>query len=93
MNGKNGRYTKMAAVGLVGGFVAGFVVWSREQVSHRRDLFSSRPLRRLAALGYLAGRPSAETARLLQDYIRWETRPDLRRRATRLLGRVERQLV
>jgi hypothetical protein len=83
----------LLAAGLVGGFVAGFVVWSREQVAQRRGLFSDRPLRRLAALGFLAGRPTVDTARVLRDYVRWEQRADLRRRATRLLARVERHLV
>jgi hypothetical protein len=36
-------------------------------VRHRRDLFSPRPLRRLAALGFLAGQNGVETIRLLRD--------------------------
>ena len=54
----------------------------------RRDLFSPRPLRRLAALGYLAGQHGADTLRLLTEYIRWETQPALRRRAERLVSRL-----
>ena len=45
-----------------------------------------------AALSYLRGQRTPETASLLRDYIRWEPRNDLKRRARRLLDRVERQL-
>ena len=43
----------------------------RDSISrHRRDLFSSRPLRRLAALGYIAGQPaSVDLVLLLRDFI------------------------
>jgi hypothetical protein len=70
------------------------VLFVRDQMSrHRRDLFSSRPLRRLAALGYIAGRPPAvESVRLLRDYIAWEPQPLIRSRATQVLARLERDL-
>jgi hypothetical protein len=45
-------------------------------------------MRRYAALGFLAGRPGVETARLLRDYVNWETRPALRRRGQHLLRRL-----
>jgi hypothetical protein len=45
-------------------------------------------VRRYAALGFLAGRPSAEAVRLLTDYVNWETRPALRRRGQLLLRRM-----
>jgi hypothetical protein len=63
----------------------------RDQMSrHRRDLFSPHPLRRLAALGYLGGRPaSVDTVLLLRDFISWEPRPLLRRRASAVLARME----
>lgn len=63
----------------------------RDQMSrHQRELFSPHPLRRLAALGYLGGRPaSVDTVLLLRDFIAWEPRPLLRRRATALLARIE----
>ena len=66
----------------------------RDQMSrHRRELFSRHPLRRLAALGYLARTPaSVDTVLLLRDFIAWEPRPLLRRRATAVLGRMERLL-
>ena len=84
--------SRLAAVGFVGGFAAGLVLWSREQHARKRDLFSTRPMRRFAALSYLRGQRTPETASLLKDYIRWEQRDDFRRRARRLLDRVERQL-
>ena len=87
-----GRATRMIALGFLGGFATGLLVWSREQHARRRDLFSVRPMRRFAALSYLRGQRSPETASLLRDYIRWEPRHDLKRRARRLLDRVERQL-
>jgi hypothetical protein len=49
-------------------------------------------MRRYAALGFLAGRPGAETARLLRDYVNWETRPALRRRGQHLLRRMHAHL-
>jgi hypothetical protein len=66
----------------------------RDQISrHRRDLFSSRVLQRLAALGYLAGlTASVESVQLLRDFVAWESRSLLRRRAVQILERMERQL-
>ena len=86
------RGSRLAALGFVGGFATGLLLWSREQHARRRDLFSTRPMRRFAALSYLRGQRTPETASLLRDYIRWEQREDLKRRARRLLDRVERQL-
>jgi hypothetical protein len=86
------RAKQLVAVGFAGGFAVGIVLWSREQHVRKRDLFNARPMRRFAALSYLRGQRTPETASLLRDYIRWEQRPDLQRRARRLLDRVERQL-
>lgn len=86
------RTVRLMTLGFLGGFAAGLLVWSREQHARRRDLFSPRPMRRFAALSYLRGQRTPETASLLRDYIRWEQRDDLKRRARRLLDRVERQL-
>lgn len=63
----------------------------RDQISrHQRELFSSHPLRRLAALGYIGGLPaSVDLVLLLRDFIAWESRSLLRRRATVLLNRME----
>jgi hypothetical protein len=84
--------TKLVAVGFVGGVAAGTFVWSRLQRTHRHDLFSSRRLRRIAALSFLRARPTVDTARLLREYIAWEPSPMLRQRGARLLDRVEASL-
>jgi hypothetical protein len=77
------------AGGAVLGAAAGWVLAQRRLTFHRRDLFSARPMRRLAALGYLAGQTGVETAWLLRDYLAWERQPMLRRRAELLLKRLE----
>jgi hypothetical protein len=76
-------------MGFLGGLAAGLVIWGAQVQRSRRDLFSRSPVKRLAALGYLSGRPGIETARLLADYVRWEQRPLLRKRGQRLLRRME----
>jgi hypothetical protein len=77
-----------AAMGLVVG-----VVFAQESISrYRRALFSSRPLKRLSALGYLSAHPSVDTVRLLRDYIAWERQPMLRRRAEAIARRMEAKL-
>ena len=87
---------RITGIGLLSTAIAAVVgvLFVRDQMSrHRRDLFSSRPLRRLAALGYIAGRPaSVDSVRLLRDYIAWETQPLIRRQAVQVLGRIERSL-
>jgi hypothetical protein len=80
---------RLAGFGFLGGLAAGFILWGAQLQRSRRDLFSRSPVRRLAALGYLGGQPGVETARLLQDYVKWEARPALRRRAQHLLRRME----
>lgn len=84
------RRTQIAiAAGFLGGVVAGGIFWSTQIHRSRRELFSRRPWRRLAALGYLAGRPGLDTARLLNDYVRWEQHGPLRKRGERLLKRMQ----
>lgn len=72
--------------------IAALVV--RDQITrHRRDLFSSRAIQRYAALGYIAGLgASVELVQLLRDFVAWEPRSMLRRRALQILGRMEQQL-
>jgi len=82
------RHARIAATGFIGGLAVGLVVWSTQVQRSRRELFSRSPMRRYAALGFLAGRPGVETARLLRDYVNWETRPALRRRGQHLLRRL-----
>jgi hypothetical protein len=74
------------------GAACGAVAWSRLQRQYRRDLFSRFPLRRLAALSYLRGRPSVNTARLLREYVAWEHSPILRRQGVSLMRRLEKKL-
>jgi hypothetical protein len=72
--------------------VAALIV--RDQIErHRRDLFSSSVLQRLAALGYIAGLgASVDLVHLLRDFVSWEPRSMLRRRALQIIARMERQL-
>lgn len=72
--------------------VGAFVV--RDQISrHQRNLFSSQALKRFAALGYISGTPaSVELVQLLRDFCAWEPNGILRRRASQILARMERQL-
>lgn len=79
-------------VGLAGGVAAGLWWWRREQQRHQRGLYDKRPLARLAALGWLRGRPSVETVVTLREYVQWERHPVLQRRARRLLARFEKAL-
>jgi hypothetical protein len=81
--------TRIFIGGAAAGVVGGWMFAQQRLVRHRRDLFSPRPLRRLAALGFLAGQNGVETIRLLRDYLAWETRPMLRRRATNIVRRME----
>lgn len=85
------RWSAPAAVtaAFVGGLVVGALVWSSQMRRYRRDLFGASRIGRLAALGYLSGQPGLETARLLLEYVRWESEPLLRRRAERLLERMQ----
>ncbi len=66
----------------------------KDQISrHRRDLFSTLARQRLAALGYIARLDaSIDLVQLLRDYVAWEQRVLLRRRAQQILGRMEREL-
>lgn len=89
MNGRSGTaHARLAALGFVSGLAAGVLVWSSQLHRSRRELFSGSPWRRLAALGHLGGEPSAEHAQLLSDYVKWESRPALRKRGERVLRRM-----
>jgi hypothetical protein len=77
------------AAGFAGGLLVGLVAWSAQIERSRRDLFSEHAVRRIAALGYLGGRPGVPTARLLAEYVEWEPLPLLRRRGRRMLQRMQ----
>lgn len=76
-----------AAVGALGVWVA-----KDQMARHRRDLFSPHPLRRLAALGYLRSHPDVDNVLLLRDYLAWEERPLLKKRAASILESMEEEL-
>lgn len=78
--------------GFIGGVAVGLIVWSQQTRRYRRDLFSRRKLRRLAALGYLRGQHTPDNVRLLRDYVNWETHAKLRRRGARILRQMEESL-
>ncbi len=71
------------------GVATGWVLAGRHIRKHRTALFSPRPLQRLSALAALAAEPSIANVRLLRDYLAWEPRSLLRRRAQALLTRME----
>ncbi|MDT8435961.1 MAG: hypothetical protein RRA92_04315 [Gemmatimonadota bacterium] len=73
---------------------AGLTVWmARDQMArNQRELFSPLPLRRLAALGYLKAHPDVDNVLLLRDYLAWEEKPLLRKRATAILAGMEEDL-
>jgi len=83
---------KVGLVAAVFGLVAGIGLAQHSISRYRRALFSTRPLKRLSALGYLSAHPSVETVRLLRDYIEWERQPMLRRRAEAIARRMEAKL-
>jgi hypothetical protein len=79
-------------VGLLAGAAAGYTWWSREQEQNAAALYHPKPMRRLAALGWISGQPTAESVVLLREYLGWEQNPVLQRRARRLLTRFENAL-
>ena len=87
-NGRVQMHAKAVTAGFLGGLLLGAVVWSTQIRRSRRELFSRNPVRRLAALGYLSGRPGLDSAHILTEYVRWERDPALRKRGERLLRRV-----
>lgn len=87
-----GRGTLGFALGFAAGAVAGYVWWTREQARHQRALYHPKPMRRLAALGYLSGQPSVDAMMVLREYLGWEKNPVLQHRARQLLTRFENAL-
>ena len=93
------RGHRLMTAGFIGGVVAGLVMWSVQMQRCRRDLFSSNPVKRMAALGYLGGQAvgngatDLEAIHLLNEYVVWEKHPLLRRRGERLLQRMKQRFV
>ncbi len=90
MNNRDG--VLYLAGGFAGGLLVGLIVWSQQTRRYRRDLFSNRKLRRLAALGHIRGHHTTENVLLLRDYVNWETHAKLKRRGLRILRRMEESL-
>lgn len=86
------RRTAWFALALGAGFVVGALFAQQSMGKWRAALFSNRPLRRLAALGYLSGHPGLEAVRVLRDYLAWEEHPALRHRAETIVKRMELKL-
>lgn len=86
------RRVRAAALTVFAAAAAGAVVAVivQGQISrHRRDLFSPRAFRRLAALGHIGREPaSVDHIRLLRDFIAWEPRKMLRERARAIIDRM-----
>ena len=80
------------ALGFAGGVVVGLLVWSDQTRRYRRNLFSARRWRRLAALGHIRGQRSVANVHLLRDYVTWEQHPGLRRRGRMILRSMEESL-
>ncbi len=76
----------------VAGVAVAYLV--RNQVSrHQRDLFSPRRLQRLAALGHFAQRDaSINDLNVLRDYVAGEPVHALRKRASAIIQRMERDV-
>jgi hypothetical protein len=86
---------KFVALGLLGLAAVGGagVLLARDQMArHQSELFSPHPMRRLAALGYLRAHPDVDNVLLLRDYLAWEDRAMLRKRATAILAGMEEYL-
>lgn len=76
-------------LGIAAGAALGWSLTQDRIHHHRSDLFSPRPLRRLAALAAIRSNRGVETVRLLRDYLEWERHPVLRRRAKGIVRRME----
>jgi hypothetical protein len=81
-----------AGSGVLAGLVIGWLVAQHRFERNARDLFSPSVIRRLGALGFLAGQSGVDRVRLLRDYLAWETHPMLRRRAGAIVRRLEAEL-
>ncbi len=89
---KKTRNTGMAVLAAAAaGAVAVWVI--RDQLQrHSRDLFSPSFFRRLAALGYMAkADATVDHINLMKDFVAWESREALRRRAQAIVTRMERE--
>jgi hypothetical protein len=73
------------------GAVAAWMIHDQMQ-RHSRDLFSPHFFRRLAALGHMAkAEASVDHINLMKDFVAWESREALRRRAQAIVERMEQE--
>jgi hypothetical protein len=89
------KVARVAAISVLGLAALGGlgVLLARDQMARNQsELFSPHPLRRLAALGYLRAHPDVDNVLLLRDYLAWEERTVLRKRATAILAAMEEHL-
>lgn len=86
------KYAGLALLGAAAAAALGTLVARDQMERHKRDLFSSHPLRRLAALGYLRSHPDIDNVLLLRDFLAWEDRPLIRKRAASILESMEEEL-
>ena len=90
------RRTRSIGLFLLGvGTVAalGTLVLRDQVVRQQRNLFSSNPVRRLAALRHLNGEPATvDAVTVLRDFSAWEPRHLLRNQAAAVLERMESEL-
>ena len=86
------KITGIVLLGAAAATLVGVVLARDQMVRHRRGWFSPHPLRRLAALGYLRSYPNVDNVLLLRDYLAWEQRALLRKRAAAVLESMEREL-
>lgn len=89
---RSGNGWRIAGAAMLGAAVAigvGIFLARDQMQRHRQELFSPHPLRRLAALGYLKSNPRVDDVPLLRDYLAWEERPLLHKRASAILTGLE----
>lgn len=95
MDDKTSKALRTTGIAVLAAAAAGALaaLFVRDQMKrHRRDLFSPLTLRRLAALGHMAREePSVNDINLLRDYIAWEPRRLLRKRARAIVDRMEKE--
>ena len=86
---KSVRVVAVTVLAAAGASLLAMWYLQRQMRIHRRDLFSPRPFRRLAALGHIGREPaSVDAIRLLRDFIAWEPRGHLRARAEAIMDRM-----
>jgi hypothetical protein len=86
------RFVAIGLIGLAAVSGAGVLLARDQMARHQSELFSPHPLRRLAALGYLRAHADVDNVLLLRDYLAWEERPMLRKRAAAILAGMEEHL-